>query len=59
MKPKQLQESPEQLMLKNFDPEIRKVLSELGVKKIDYGHNFIDFSHKGYEFRIEVKQLKH
>ena len=52
----QLTETPEQQMFKNFEPEIRKVLKELKVQELDFGDTFIDFLHKGYYFRLEIKQ---
>ena len=51
-------DNPATLMMMNFDPEIRKVLSELGVKYVEYDADNIRFIHKGYSFELKIKEIK-
>ena len=54
----QLKETPDQLMFKNFEQEIRKILKELKVQEVSYGDKYVEFLHRGYYFKIEVKQVR-
>ena len=53
-----IQDTPAELMFRNFDPEIRKVLSELGVKYLEWDEASVKFIHKGYSFELKVKEIK-
>ena len=54
----EIQDTPSELMFRNFDPELRKVLSELGVKYLEWDQASVKFVHKGYSFELSIKQIK-
>ena len=50
--------TPSELMLKNLEPEFKRVLDELGVKYIEYDADRWRFEHRGYFFELRIKQVK-
>ena len=54
----QFNSTPEELMLKNIEPEVRQALAELGVLYLEYDSDRLRFEHKGYFFELRIKQVK-
>ena len=51
-------DTPAELMFRNFDPELRKVIHELGIKYVEWDQACLKFAHKGYSFELRIKQIK-
>jgi hypothetical protein len=54
----QLKETPSMLLAKTFEPKIREICKELGVKEYDFLEDGAQFKHNGYTCEIKFNAKK-